>query len=214
MIEAVAFLPHPPVLVPELAQCAASELGDLRTACAAARDLVMAPDRVTVLIGAGTAIRGHDANARGTFAGFGVPVDVSSGDGSGPLDLPLSLSVGCWLVGGGRAYSIGPDGAPPVLPDEPTSLIVMGDGSARRDEKAPGYLDARAASYDQAVVDALGSGDPRELAALDPVLGAQLLAAGAPVWRAAAQLLTRTYTGTVLHDSAPFGVGYFVATWT
>ena len=214
MIEAVAFLPHPPVLVPELAQGAAPELADLRAACAAASGLVISPDRVTVLMGAGATTRAHHRDARGTLAGFGVPVEVSAGDGSGPLDLPLALTVGCRLVGGGRAYSIDPDGTPPALPDEPTSLVVMGDGSARRDEKAPGYLDERAAGYDAAVAAALGSGDPQRLAALDPTLGAQLLAAGAPVWQAAARLLNRTYTGQVWYDSAPYGVGYFVATWT
>jgi hypothetical protein len=214
MIEAVAFLPHPPVLVPELAQGATAELADLRAACAAACDLVISPDRTTVVIGSGDATHGHAPDARGSFAGFGVPVEVSAGDGSGPLDLPLSLTVGCWLVGRARAYSIGPGGAAPVLLDEPTTLVVMGDGSARRDVKAPGYLDERAAGYDKAVVAALGSGDPGALAGLDLDLGADLLAAGAPVWRAAAALLTRCYTGHVLHDSAPFGVGYFVAAWT
>jgi hypothetical protein len=214
MIEAVVFLPHPPVLVPELAQGATSELAELRAACAAACDLVITPDRTTVLIGAGDGTHSHALDARGTFAGFGVPLEVSVGDGTGPVDLPLSLTVGCWLVGRGRAYSIGPDAAAPVLLDEPTTLVVMGDGSARRDVKAPGYLDERAAGYDKAVVAALASGDPGELGRLDLDLGADLLAAGAPVWRAAAALLTRSYTGSVLHDSAPFGVGYFVAAWT
>ncbi len=60
---------------------------------------------------------------------------------------------------------------------------------------------------------ALASGDPARLAALDARLGAELLAAGAPVWQAVAPLLERTYRAEVRYAGDPFGVEYFVALW-
>lgn len=99
-------------------------------------------------------------------------------------------------------------------PGEGTTLLVVGDGSARRSEKAPGYLDERAAGFDAAVADALRSGEPARLAALDDALGRELLAAGVPAWHEAAARLAGTYRAELRYDDAPFGVGYFVAVWT
>ncbi|MGH8860148.1 MAG: hypothetical protein ACRDVG_02765 [Jatrophihabitantaceae bacterium] len=217
MIRAVAFLPHPPVLVPDVAQGAAAELDDLRAACRVAIARVAAPGRSVVVIGPGPVSRCHARDARGTFAGFGVPVEV--GD-SGADELPLSLTVGVWLAReSGRAVAaavgIAPDRAVPDLGDGDTALLVMGDASARRSTAAPGYLDERAEGYDAEVARALAAGDPAALGALDLGLGAQLLAAGAPAWAAAATLLgTRTYDAELLYDDAPYGVGYLVAAWT
>jgi hypothetical protein len=97
---------------------------------------------------------------------------------------------------------------------EDISLLVMGDGSARRSTAAPGYLDDRAADFDANVAAALAGGDAQALHALDPQLGAALLAAGVPAWRAAADLLDGTrLDAALLLDVAPYGVGYFVALW-
>ena len=90
----------------------------------------------------------------------------------------------------------------------------MGDGSARRSVKAPGYLDDAAAPFDAGVARVLDAGDAAGLAALDPDRGRRLLAAGVPVWRAVgAALGGRTVTARLHHDAAPFGVGYLVASW-
>jgi hypothetical protein len=65
------------------------------------------------------------------------------------------------------------------------------------------------------VASALGAGDPAGLAALDPALGRDLLAAGVPVWRAVgARLADTRYSAELRYDEAPYGVGYFVAVWT
>ncbi len=91
----------------------------------------------------------------------------------------------------------------------------MGDGSARRSEKAPGWFDERAADFDASVAQALASGNPEQLSRIDQERGRELLAAGAPAWRAAARLLARTFwDGAVSYDDAPYGVGYFVAAWS
>jgi hypothetical protein len=231
VIVAAAFCPHPPVLVPDVAQGAAVELDELREACRTAIGHVAAPGRQLIVLGAGPKSLEHVSGARGTFAGFGVDLELTLGDPTdgGALELPLSLTVGAWLVRhalgpdtGAIAFSVGPDfrdspafGRFDAATEADTTLIVMGDGSARRSIAAPGYLDDRAASFDEQVVGALGGGDSAALSGLDSALGAELLAAGVPAWHvAAAQLDAHEYEAQLLYNDAPYGVGYFVASWT
>jgi hypothetical protein len=223
VIVSAAFCPNPPVLVPAVAQGAASELDELRAACVDVVTQIAAPGRQLIVLGTGPNARQFAASAHGTFAGFGVPLDVPLGsDEPGPTELPLSLTVGAWLVRealGANSGAIGlsvADGCDaPLLDDGDIALLVMGDGSARRSMAAPGYLDDRAAGFDAAVVAALGSGEGRQLAGVDAALGAELLAAGVPAWRCAGQLLgTERYAAQLRYDDAPYGVGYFVAAWT
>lgn len=231
MISGAAFCPQPPLLVPDVATGAAPELDDLRAACREAITRV-STGRQVVLIGAGPVSRSHSPLARGTLAGFGVPGELHLGAPTcgGSLELPVSLTVGAWLVrdalgprSGAVAYSVGPDFARSraavelleLAETRDLALVVLGDGSARRTVKAPGYLDDRAEAFDAAVAGALSSGDGAVLDALDADLGEQLLAAGVPAWRAAAALLAGTaYDAELLHNSNPYGVGYFVAAWT
>ncbi|PWW23347.1 hypothetical protein JD79_02521 [Geodermatophilus normandii] len=219
----VAFCPCPPLLLPEVAGRAAADTAALRAACAAAVDALVAgrPDAV-VLVGPGARGRYRPGDG-GDFRGFGVDLAVPL-DGAARPDgrrLPLSLTVGAWLLD--RAGYAGPRvGAAPeevaaAVADLPgrTGLLVMGDGSARRSEKAPGHLDPAAGPFDAAVAAALARGDAAALAALDPAEGERLLAAGVPAWRAAGALLAgRDVDAALLLDAAPFGVGYLVASWT
>jgi hypothetical protein len=223
VIVAAAFCPHPPVLVPALAQGAAEELAGVRAACRAAITRVAAAGAPLVVIGSGPVAAVHDATARGSFAGFGLPVEVSLGSDeieAGTPELPLSLTVGAWLVRdalgpGTGTTGISIAGDAELSTNSETALIVMGDGSARRSTAAPGYLDERAEAFDADVAAALSSGDRSRLAALDPHLGAELLAAGVPAWRAAGALVeARRYRAELLYADAPYGVGYFVAAWT
>lgn len=117
-------------------------------------------------------------------------------------------AIGDWLV---RDTGV----APPVLDSSSTALLVLGDGSARRTEKAPGYLDERATGFDAGIAEMLASGDPARLASIDAGVGADLLAAGVTAWhQVAARLAGEQFTAEVTYDDAPFGVGYFVAVWT
>jgi hypothetical protein len=222
VIRGVAFCPHPPVLVPEVAQGAASELAELRAAARTAIGRVAHRGRPLVVLGVAERTRRYDASARGSLAGFGVDVEVSLGrDGPGPVELPLSLTIGAWLVrdalgpdSGAIGWTVGPDGAADLELTDDTALLVMGDGSARRTPSAPGYLDERAADLDDAIATALRTGDPARLT-IDPRLATDLLVAGAPAWAAAARLLEgRAWDAELLYDAAPYGVGYFVAAWT
>ena len=99
------------------------------------------------------------------------------------------------------------------------ALLAVGDGSARRSASAPGYLDERAAPFDEAVERAVRDGDLPALAALDPALAADLLAVGRPAWQALAGALSAPYAATaarlrteILYSDAPLGVAYLVAT--
>ncbi|SCE46834.1 hypothetical protein GA0115240_16515 [Streptomyces sp. DvalAA-14] len=95
------------------------------------------------------------------------------------------------------------------------ALLVMGDGSACRTVKAPGYLDDRAVPFDTNVAAALAEADTGALAALDPELAQILKAAGRAPWQVLAGAAEGAgLGGALLHESAPYGVGYFVATWT
>ena len=111
MLVAAAVCPHPPLLVPQVAQRAAAELDPLRQACSAAVGALLGqhPD-LLVLVGAGTATRRHPAGTQGTLRRFGVAVDVVLG-GVAPEEprehqarapslpsLPLSLTIGAWLL--------------------------------------------------------------------------------------------------------------------
>ena len=143
--------------------------------------------------------------------------------------LPLSLTVGAWLVNralGPRSGAIGVAVGPVFFESraagqldgaigERVGLIVMGDGTARRSRAAPGYWDERAEGFDAAVLAALAAGDSAALAALDLRLAAELLCAGAPAWVAAGVLLSgMRMDAEVLYAEVPFGVQYIVAGWS
>jgi len=224
VLAALAFCPAPPLLVPELAAGAAGELDRLRAACrkAVRRLLGTGPDRVVVL-GPGPATAAYRPGSTGTLAGYGVPVVAALGEPTGPPVLPPALTLGAWLLDGAgptEALAVGPDADPAdvaagLAGADRLALLVMGDGSARRSERAPGHVDPRAAGFDAAVAAALAAGDAAALRALDPVLGAELLAAGVPAWRVAGHAAAGLdVAAELLHDTAPYGVGYLVAVWT
>jgi hypothetical protein len=212
MISAVAFCPHPPLLVPEIASGASNEAELLRSACVDALARLLATGCTQLVI------IGGESPARG-LRGFAPGVQ-----GLPDADLPPSLAIGDWLLDRAgatparRFVGVRPDGTPtsewPAL-DERTGLVVMGDGSARRSAKGPGYLDDRAEGFDDLVVSGLAAADVRVLADLDEVLAAELLVAGIGSWKAAARIIggERRWQGEVLYADAPYGVTYVVACW-
>lgn len=222
MLISAAVCPHPPLLVPELAGEAAGELAGLRAACRRAiRPLLEADD--LVVVGGGPETRAFGPLAAGSFRPYGLDLAVGPGE---PV-LPLSLTVGRWLLAEERPVrfqSVAFEAAPAEclelgreLAGRDVALLVMGDGSACRDEKAPGYLDERSGPYDRRVARALERADAAALGALDPVLSRELMAAGRAAWQVlagAASVGGRPLRGELLADEAPYGVGYFVATWT
>ncbi|MFF4773536.1 class III extradiol dioxygenase subunit B-like domain-containing protein [Microtetraspora fusca] len=234
MLVAAAVCPHPPLIVPELAGSAASELDPLRTACTEAlRSLVRSRPDVIVVLGGAERSASYPADAAGTLRPWGVDVRVGRGD---PV-LPLSLTVGRWLLDHAElpgtvpavrseavAFDAPPDecaalGAKISRVGDRVAVLAMGDGSARLTEKSPGYLRPAAAPYDEMLADALGNARVDRLAALDPVEAAGLWVAG----RAAFQTLAAAsiaeggpggLRGELLYKDAPYGVGYLVARWS
>ncbi|UQA92705.1 class III extradiol dioxygenase subunit B-like domain-containing protein [Streptomyces halobius] len=239
MLVAAAICPCPPLLVPEVAAGAAPELDALRAASLDAVGVLAAarPDRLLVLGPAEQAGRGpHPQGSTGSFRGFGVDLEVSLGAADTPFEpsereLPPSLSVGAWLLsrtdwadapveGLGVGEPLTRDRGLPVGREIAASaprvaLLVMGDGSACRSVTAPGYFDERAEAFDAEVARALGAADIAALTALDEELAADLKASGRACWQVLAGAAQGAgLRGELLRDEAPYGVGYFVATWS
>lgn len=204
----------------------------MRDACTVAIRRVTDAGAQPVLLGSAAESAVHSPLAAGSLAGFGVPIEVPLGSPGcgGRLELPLSLTIGAWLVrealgprSGARGFSVGPGfagtrAAAELLQlalDERIALVVMGDGTACRTVKAPGYLDARAEPFDAMICGALAAGDAGALAGVDLGLAAELKAAGAPAWQAAGRLLDgAAYDADLLAFADPYGVAYPVAAWT
>jgi hypothetical protein len=246
MIVRAAVCPSPPLLAPGVTGQAdvLPELREACEA-AVAWLLAAAPDAVTV-IGPATAtaawppdtvadlsMHAPGVNRIARLAAPGARVDPLSSAPPLPIPipLPLSLAIGAQLLD--RAGYDGPrvlqsiaESASPaacrdlgrdLAADAPLSaLLVMGDGTARRSAAAPGYLDERAEPFDTVVEQAFRDGDVPALAALDPDLARDLLAAGRPAWQVLAGALAgpaAVRPGTrILYSDAPFGVAYLVAT--
>jgi hypothetical protein len=221
---AVAFCPSPPLLPPVVAGGAAAETAGLRSACRAAVAAVLAvgPEVVVVLGDGGPDGVRYGAGDVGDLRGFGVGLEVpfSGAARPGGRRVPLAHTLGAWLLDDaghtGTRLGIGPADLAAVLreADGPVGVLAMGDGSARRTVKAPGYVDPAAEPFDAAVAAAVERGDAAALAALDPAEGARLLAGGVPTWRAVGAALTgRRIEARLRAAEAPYGVGYLVADW-
>ncbi|MFI1678654.1 class III extradiol dioxygenase subunit B-like domain-containing protein [Streptomyces sp. NPDC020607] len=244
MLVAAAVCPCPPLLVPEVAAGAAPELDAARAACSDAIGVLAAarPDLLVVIGPAGQSGRGpHPQGARGSFRGFGVDVDVHLGPvpsetepeagAEGRRELPASLAVAGRLLERTQWSAAPVEGLGVGEPSEAerciqvgrdigaradrVALLVMGDASACRTLKAPGYLDERAAGFDAEVGRALGEADVEALKALDTGLAYELKAAGRAPWQVLAGAAESVaLSGELLYEDAPYGVGYVVAAWS
>jgi hypothetical protein len=242
---AAAVLPHPPLLVAGLAGGAAAELDPLRAACRQALSAVLAAGHLTVVIGGGPAWAVPGPSAPGSFRPYGADVEVTL-PAQVDLDLPglpaparldelpLSLAVAAHLLAGvdapGRVFAatvppaLGPGAAAAVghalTGGDPAGgrvgLVVMGDLSACRTERAPGAFRAGAAGFDASVAEAFRAGKPERLLDLDPAQAGELLVAGLVPFQVLAGACDGgpAMRGQVLYDDAPYGVGYLVALLT
>ena len=192
MIETALVLPSPPALLAP--QSVTDPVAELRTACQAAVVGLPSGQKVIVL-----AHPVSEANAaRGITEPLGHRV-ARSLLGEAEFEPQLAL----------------PYAAAALLElDDPTTLIVMADGSARRGEKAPGHLHPDAIAFDDRIESALSSGDAAALASLDPDLGEELWCEGIPGFRALGEVAReRQVSAEVSYADAPYGVAWWVARW-
>jgi hypothetical protein len=225
MLAAAAFVPVPPLLVPEIAGGSAAADESMRAACGAAvRRLSAATLDELIVVGAGACT--GEVTGSWDWRGFGVASPAEP-----PADrLPHALAIGAWLLqrhGGPndatRFQAISEDlpaadcadlGRALAGGERRVGLLVCGDGSACRTEKAPGYFDPDAPAWDEAALAALRRGEPTGLLALDGELGARLLAAGRAPWQVLAGAAgDDAFDATVDWADAPYGVMYVVGTW-
>lgn len=226
MLVTASFVPIPPLLVPVIAGGAAADDESLRSACAAAvaRLLAAGPDEIVVV---GLGDTSGTVGGSWDWRGFGVPEPSTA-----PRQkLPHALAVGAWLLdtyaGSAptrRFHAISAELPAPecarvgdalVTGGRRIGLLVCGDGSARRSEKAPGYFDPAAAPWDEAALAALRAADTGGLLALDETVGRRLLAAGRAPWQVLAGAAAGGgFEATVDWAEAPYGVMYIVGSWT
>ena len=181
-----------------------------------------------VRLGSGAAGGGDAVGGREAVAGR----ETSGGrDAADDRELPPSLAVGAWLLertgwadapieGLGVGERLEPErcvqtGREIAGRAARVAMLVMGDASACRTLKAPGYLDERAAPFDAEVARALGAADTAAIKALDADLAYQLKAAGRAPWQVLAGAAEDAdLVGALLYDDAPYGVCYLVAAWS
>lgn len=226
MLSAIAIVPSAPVMVPELAASAATELADLREAVFAAASAL--PQR-WIAVGVGPADTDVGPGQTGTFAGYGVDLRValSADAAEPPRELPLCALVTGWLrgqvnpqaraevrvysddhdpdaaTGRGRRLRTEIDDA-----DGPVGVLIVADGVHTLTPPAPGGYDPGSIPVQAALDDALAGGDTAALTRLPyPVVG-----------RVAYQVLAglagqSPRSAKELYRGAPYGVGYFAGVW-
>ncbi|MBB3661133.1 hypothetical protein FB384_000037 [Prauserella sediminis] len=235
MISCAVVVPAAPLLVPELVP--GTRLAD--AVRAAAVDAASRLPSRWIAVGAaaaGSAPATVEADRAGTFRAFGADVVVPLGEHAAgpPEDLPLSALVAAWLrVRAGahtvRAELIAEDASPSDCvtlgeklaatddpAGDPVGLLVVGDGSARRDTAPPGEEDERAEGFDSAVAAALAAADPEALLDIDPALADELRVVGRAPWQVLAGFARAcgvAWRGDLVYSDAPRGVGYHVAYW-
>jgi hypothetical protein len=93
-------------------------------------------------------------------------------------------------------------------------VLVVANGTATRDEQAPGHLDARAAGYDDVIEAALRDGDAAALRGLDAERGRELWCYDVPALQVLGGLVDGAVTAATSYADDPYGVRYWVVRWS
>lgn len=225
MIVAAVVCPHPPLLLRELSG-AVDAVPDLRAACrdALVAALAQRPDAV-VVVGGADETRAWDPSLPIGIRRFGTTAAPDA------VGLPQSLGVAGRLLdeagwdGPVRMHAVSWDADPAevasvagsvVEAEQRVVLLVVGDGSNRRGEKAPGHLDVRSFGLDDEIGRALEKGDAAALSTLDAGLAHELTVLGRAAFAVLGDVVTAEGSApraTVLYRDDPFGVLYLVALW-
>jgi hypothetical protein len=229
VLTAAALCPAAPLLARELTG-ADPVVPELRQACREAADaLVQAGADLVVVVGSGEQTRRWDAASAGLDLTRYAPA-LGARPAASADSLPTALGLGGRLLdeagyhGRRELQGVGADESTPACTALGASLaqaaprvalLVMADGSARRNRKAPGYLDDRSAGFDAEVGRAIRNNDLPALLAIDADLARELMATGRPGWQVLAGAANGGRTAsTIRYDDDPFGVAYLVASLT
>jgi hypothetical protein len=136
VLVAGAVCPHPPLLVPEAmgaaGQRGGGDMDTVRAACdAAVAGLAAADPDVLVVVGGAAADAEYDGSAGGSLREYGVSCTVGAGE---PV-LPLSLTIGAWLLsraGLGPATGTAAAPRPPAGPGRADRAAAAGRTRAGR----------------------------------------------------------------------------------
>ena len=214
----VAVVPSALALLPEvvgrddvLADLRERAVGVIASVC---RDLPPA-GRVTLVVATDRATVASDVARPALPLGRRVGERLLAAAGVIPERVDV-VEVG-WDAPTEQCAALGASLAAADTPAPAGTLVVVADGSACRTEKAPGYLDERAFAVDDAIVAGLCRPEAQALLDLDPVVCAEVLAAGrAPLQVLAGYLAQHAAyglgaTNRVCHVEDPVGVLYVVA---
>lgn len=215
-----------------------ADLARLRRACTSS---VGDPStRHLILIGEGDTGVDHEDNSWGTLAGFGIDIRVGLRGGAietpdaGPAPeariLPPALTTGLLVA---QAAGVRPerttavelgkddDGAErlsDLIESPETTVIAIGDGSARSTQASPGPYAPEAAAIDARIIEAIANADIAELSEVTTSAhrAGDLQMSGLKTWAAVCSILEGTHPvaeSPVVH-ARPFGVEYFVGRWS
>ncbi|RVW03757.1 class III extradiol ring-cleavage dioxygenase family protein [Rhodococcus spongiicola] len=237
MLTAAAFVPSPPLLVPQLAGDAARETDQLRRSALAVSSRLGESCSEWTAIGVAESglpfVAEVGPESSGTFAGFGVDVRVSlSPDASGTdvdPSMPLAALIAAWLRGQAapasqiRVRLLAPDtpaeecaqlGA--ALRREldarrsPQALLVVADGANTLTEKAPGAFDPRSEQVQASLDTALAEGDCGALDRLDAALCGSIGLVGRAAWQTLSAVFGGQAGGPRKSESLYVGAPYGV----
>jgi hypothetical protein len=231
VLVAAAVCPHPPLLVPEAVGVAGRAgdggIAEVLSACdAAVAGLAAARPELTVVVGGADAGADYDGSAAGSLREYGLRFATGTGE---PV-LPLSLTVGAWLVRRSaapparlRLRAVARDtlvaeclrlGAGIARQAARVAVLAMGDGPGRRAAGIERSADPAADDYDADVAAALAEADPARLARLAPSLDDELLVAGRAAWQVLAGAAGgRRLRGHLRCAVTQYEVSYLVASW-
>jgi hypothetical protein len=222
-----ALCPGPPLLVAGMTGAETPVMEMRLAALAAVAELAAARPDVVAVVGAADVTRAWEPDSRLDFAVFAPAAGETGLPVGGSTELPTALGVGAWLLAevgypGRRllqsvaaaepAPRCAEIGAALAASAPRVAILAMGEGSARRSLKAPGYLDERSAAFDAGVERAVRDGDLGGLLRTDAGLAADLMATGRPGWQVLAGAAGDAPAATeIRYAGDPFGVAYLVA---
>ena len=226
MIVGAVFIPSPPLLLADVDT--EGLLDDVRAASIELLSEFLPEAQQIIAIGSSDQTTWFEEGGIGTSKGLGGHADYAIGTGTATLPLPLTIAAFALQAAGADqptlALSVGKQTTSTErgliakevearAGDLPTVLLVVGDGSATRTEKAPGYIQPDALNFDSVVSAALAAADFQTLVEFTQDQADRLWCQGLPAWQVAALAAQHLKQGELVLETAPFGVNYLVASW-